>query len=82
MEKDGWLIALVGVIALVAPVLLLIVVVVVGASLDLEPAMRRTGPMTEVSIDPVRAGLGVGAAVVLLGVAFWVIKRTDWSVED
>ena len=82
MEKDGWLMALVGFIALAAPVLLLIAVVVLGAGLDLESDMQRTGPITEVSIDPLRAGLGVTAAAVLLGVAIWVIKRTDWAVED
>jgi len=82
MEKDGWLMALVGFIALAAPVLLLTAVVGLRAGLDLESDMQRTGPITEVSIDPLRAVLGVAAAAVLLGVAIWVIKRTDWSVED
>jgi hypothetical protein len=82
MEKDGWLMALVGFIALAAPLLLLIVVVVLGSSLDLEPGFSRTGPIVDVAIDPLRAGLGLVAAAVLFGVAVSVIRRTDWSVED
>jgi hypothetical protein len=35
----------------------------------------------EVLLDPARAFAGVGAAILLLAAALWVIKRTDWSLD-
>ena len=82
MERDGWLIVLVGLMALGAPFLLAIVILATGLGLDLEPGLPRSGPVVDVTIDPLRAAGGVGTALLLIGAAGWVIKRTDWSGED
>jgi hypothetical protein len=82
MERDGWLMALVVVIAMAAPFSLLVLVLATGLGLDTGQGLPRSGPRIEVALNPLRAALGVGTALVLVGAAVWIIRRTDWSGED
>jgi hypothetical protein len=36
----------------------------------------------EVVYEPLRLVVGLGAAAVLLGVAVWLVRTTDWSAPD
>jgi hypothetical protein len=36
----------------------------------------------EVVYEPLRLVVGLGAAAVLLGVAGWLVRATDWSAPD
>ena len=38
--------------------------------------------MMEVVYGPLRLGVGLGVAAVLLGVAVWLLRTTDWSAPD
>ena len=79
MERDGWLMAVVGIIAMAAPVFILVAIFVLGVALDTGSGLPTSRPKVEVLLDPVRVGLGVGAAVVLVGAAIGIVIRTDWS---
>lgn len=82
MERDSWLIAVVGFVALGGPVLLFVATRLVGLGLDGDPAVVQMVPTVEVSLDPRRAVIGVGVAVLLVAAAGWVIRRTDWSSPE
>lgn len=82
MEREWWLIALLGLVVLVG--LMLLALFTVGL-LDPGPAPEQAaapGPPIEVSLDPARASAGVGAAILFFGAAVWVVKRTDWSLDE
>lgn len=36
----------------------------------------------EVVYEPLRLVVGLGVAAVLLGVAAWLVRATDWSAPD
>lgn len=38
--------------------------------------------MMEVVYGPLRMVVGLGVAAVLLGVAVWLVRTTDWSARD
>ena len=83
MERDWWPMALLGVVALVGLLLLaLITVGLLDPSAEAEPAALAAEPTNEVSLDSARVAAGVGAAVLFFGGALWVIKRTDWSLDE
>jgi hypothetical protein len=75
--------ALLGVVALVGLMFLaLFTVGLLDPAPEPEPGAIAPVPATEVSLDPARASAGVGAAILLFGAALWVIKRTDWSLDE
>ncbi len=82
MERDGWLIAVIGFVAVGAPVLLFVAVRLVGLGIEGDPAVAQMVPTAEVSLDPGRAVIGVVVAVLLVAAAGWVIRRTDWSSPE
>ena len=71
--------AVVGIIAIASPIFVLVAIFVLGAGLDTGSGLPTSRPKVEVLLDPVRVGLGVGAAIVLVGTAIGIIMRTDWS---
>lgn len=83
MEREWWLMALLGFVVLVG--LMLLALFTVGL-LDSGPAPEQAAaahpPPIEVSLDPARASAGVGAAILFFGAAVWVVKRTDWSLGE
>ena len=83
MEQEWWLVALLVVVALGGLVLLaLITVGLLDPLPEPEPRADSPIPASEVSVDPARAWVGIGAASLLVGAAMWVIKRTDWSLDE
>jgi hypothetical protein len=38
--------------------------------------------MMQVVYEPLRLIAGLGVAAVLLGVAVWLVRTTDWSAPD
>jgi len=75
--------ALLACVALVGLMLLaLFTVVLLDPEVEVAPAVVATGPPIEVSLDPARASAGIGAAILFLGAALWVIRRTDWSLDE
>ena len=83
MEREWWLMALLGFVALVGLMLLaLFTLGLLDPGVDTEPAAVASEPTIEVSLDPLRAAAGVGAAMVLFAAALLVIKRTDWSFDE
>ena len=82
MERDGWLMVLVGLMALAAPFMLAVVILSTGLGLDFATGLPRSRPTVDVAIEPLRATVGVGTALLLICAAGWTIKRTDWSGED
>lgn len=83
MEREWWLMALLGIVALVGLMLLaLFTVGLLDPNMETEPAAVAPEPSIEVSFDPGRAAAGVGAALLFFGAAVWVIKRTDWSLDE
>lgn len=83
MEREWWLMALLGFVALVGLMLLaLFTLGLLDPNMETEPAAVAPESAIEVSLDPVRASAGVGAAIVLFATALLVIKRTDWSFDE
>ena len=82
MERDGWLMVLVGLMALAPSFLLAIMIFATGLGLEFGAGLPRSRPAVDVAIDPLRATVGVGTGFLLIGAAAWIIKRTDWSDED
>ena len=82
MEREWWLMALLGFVALVGLMLLaLFTVGLLDPVAEVEPVAVNPESAVEVSLDPVRTSAGVGAAVVLFGTALLVVNRTDWTDE-
>jgi hypothetical protein len=82
MEKGGWLAAFLALVALAVPVIALVLVRGLGLGFTDSPALVRGGMISEAVIDPVRASLGVGLALLFVGFAVLVIRRTDWSLSE
>ncbi len=75
--------ALLGFVALAGlMVLSLLTVGLLDPVAESDPVVVTRGPAIEVTLDPGRAFAGVGAATLLIGAACWVIKRTDWSLDE
>ena len=83
MEREWWLMALLGFVALVGLMLLaLLTLGLLDPVAEVEPSAIAPESAIEVSLDPLRASVGVGAAIVLFATALLLIKRTDWSLEE
>jgi hypothetical protein len=83
VEREWWLMALLGFVVLVGLLLLaLFTVGLLDPVSEPEPVAIPVDPASEVSLDPVRAWVGVGAAILFFGAALWVIRRTDWSLDE
>ena len=83
MERSGWLIAVIGCVVLGGLILLgLLVVGVFGLGLQADAVAVTRETAVERPHDPGRSFAGVVVAVVLITAAIWVVKRTDWSLED
>ena len=83
MEREWWLMALLGFVALVGLMLLaLFTLGLLDPGAQVEPVDIAPESAVEVSFDPARASAGVGAAIVLFATALLVIKRTDWSLDE
>jgi hypothetical protein len=83
LEREWWLMAMLGFVALVGLMLpALFTFGLLAPVPEPEPGAIARVPATEVSLDPVRASACVAAAILFFGAALWVIKRTDWSLDD
>jgi len=83
VERDWWLMALLGIVALVGLMLLtLFTLGLLDPELEPEPIAITSEPAIEVTLDPGRALTGIGAATFFLAAALWIIKRTDWSMDE
>lgn len=83
MEREWWLMALLGFVVL-AGLMLLVVFThgFVDPVFESDSVALTQGPTIDVSVDPGRAMAGVGTAIVLLFTALRIIKRTDWSIDE
>jgi hypothetical protein len=79
MERDWALMAVLGATALASPVVVAVVTLAIGVGAGGDGGAAG-GPV--VGYRPVRLAVGLGLAAGFLGIALWLIARTDWSLGD